>query len=203
MTDRSVTMVDVALEAGVALRTVSRVVNGANVRPDLVARVEAAIARLGYRRNLVAASIRPGWSSRVIAFLISDLENPHYWLLARHIEAVVRSAGYLLITASSEDGQSHDERIDRLMEQRVDGLIISSARDAARSWTSIRPPIPPLVFIDRPAEPDGQADAVVADERGGLRPRNSLLTELGESHSWAGIGKSTRSARAWRDTSTH
>jgi LacI family transcriptional regulator len=47
MTDRSVTMVDIALEAGVALRTVSRVVNGANVRPDLVARVEAAIARLG------------------------------------------------------------------------------------------------------------------------------------------------------------
>jgi LacI family transcriptional regulator len=177
--ERRVTMVDVAREAGVALRTVSRVVNGANVRPDLVERVEEAIARLGYRRNLMAASIRPGWSSKVIAFLISDLANPHYWWLARHIEAVVKSRGYLLITASSEDGTEHDALVDRLMEQRVDGIIISPARDAVRSWTAVPPPIPPLVFIDRPTSDGDPADAVVSDEYGGAREATAELLRHG------------------------
>jgi LacI family transcriptional regulator len=171
-------MVEVAREAQVALRTVSRVVNGANVRPDLVERVEAAIARLGYRRNRAAASIRPGWSSKVIGFLISDLSNPHYWWLARHIESYVRARGYLLITASSEDGTEHDALVDRLMEHRVDGLIISPARDAVRSWTTVPLPIPPLVFIDRPS--DGEtADAVVSDEYGGARRGTEALLENG------------------------
>lgn len=176
---QTVTMVDVARKARVALRTVSRVVNGANVRPDLVARVEDAIALLGYRRNLIAASIRPGWSSKVIAFLVSDLSNPHYWWLARHIEAHLRAKGYLLITAGSEDGTSHDALVERLMEQRVDGLIISPACDAVRSWTDVPPPVPPLVFIDRPGDGLAGADAIVSDDFGGARVATGELARHG------------------------
>ena len=58
------TMVDVAREAQVGLKTVSRYVNGeTNIDPALVERIRVAIAELGYRRNLAAASIRPGWTA--------------------------------------------------------------------------------------------------------------------------------------------
>lgn len=163
------TMNDVAREAGVALKTVSRFVNGAtNIDPVRADRIEVAIRALGYRRNLAAASLRPGRTSRVIGMIISDLANPYFSVLARAVETCAREHGYLLISASSdEDGSRHDELVDRLVDQRVDGLLVVPPRHAVRRWDQVRPPIPPLVFLDRPLTHDGTqtvlADTVLAD----------------------------------------
>src|ERR671925_430945 len=52
-------MVDVAALAGVALKTVSRVVNGEpGVSPELETRVKRAIEQLNYRRDANAATLR-------------------------------------------------------------------------------------------------------------------------------------------------
>ena len=69
-------MRDVAGTAGVSPKTVSRVVNReAGVRADTAARVEAAIARLGFARNDVARSLRHGRAS-ALGLVIEDLANP-------------------------------------------------------------------------------------------------------------------------------
>lgn len=161
-------MKDVARSAGVSLKTVSRFVNGeTNISPGLAARIEKAIGELGYRRNLAAASIRPGWSSKMIGLIISDLANPYYSTLARTIEAEVAERGYLLIVASSEEkGERHDRLVRRLMEQRVDGLIVVPPRHPGRAWSELPPPVPPIVFLDRPSE-QYPADIVLADNAGG------------------------------------
>lgn len=162
------TMNDVAREARVGLKTVSRFVNGqTNIAPELSDRIAAAIVSIGYRRNLAAASIRPGWTSKTIGLIISDLANPYYSTLTREIERHARDRGYLLISASSdEDGAQHDRLIDRLMEQRIYALIVVPPRDAARDWTAVPPPIPPLVFLDRPID-FAPADVILADNEGG------------------------------------
>jgi LacI family transcriptional regulator len=60
-TARRPTMVDVARHAGVSLKTVSRVVNGEPaVAQELIDRVMAAIAELGFRRNDIARNLRSG-----------------------------------------------------------------------------------------------------------------------------------------------
>jgi LacI family transcriptional regulator len=173
-------MNDVAREAGVALKTVSRFVNGeTNINPALSARIRDAISKLGYRRNLAAASIRPGWTSKVLGLIISDLANPYYSMLTRSIEAYARDHGYLLISASSdEDGRTHDELVDRMMEQRVDGLLIVPPRHTGRPWMSVTPPIPPLVFLDRPTDYDG-AECILADNAGGSQDAVRVLIEKG------------------------
>ena len=52
-------MRDVALEAKVSLKTVSRVVNGeSNVAPVTTKQVQKAISRLGYLRNEHARALR-------------------------------------------------------------------------------------------------------------------------------------------------
>ncbi|MGA1836448.1 LacI family DNA-binding transcriptional regulator [Herbiconiux sp. 11R-BC] len=170
------TMNDVAREAGVALKTVSRFVNGeTNINPAMAARIAAAITALGYRRNLAAASIRPGWTSRTLGLVISDLANPYYSVLTRAIESRAREHGYLVISASSdENGQQHDRIVDRLMEQRIDALIVVPPREAGRDWSSVTPPIPPLVFLDRPVDFPA-ADVILADNAGGAR---SAVAEL-------------------------
>lgn len=174
------TMNDVAREAGVALKTVSRFVNGeVNINPAMASRIADAIARLGYRRNLAAASIRPGWTNKTLGLIISDIANPYYSVLTRAIESYARERGYLLISASSdESGAQHDRIVDRLMEQRIDALIVVPPRDAGRDWSSVPAPVPPLVFIDRPVD-SVSADVILADNSGGATAAVAELVRHG------------------------
>ena len=174
------TMNDVAREAGVALRTVSRYVNGAtNIDPILAERIGRAIEQLGYRRNLAAARIRPGWDSNVLGLIIGDLANPYYSVLTRAIEKEASARGYLLITASSEeDGTRHDRLVDRLIEQRVDGLIVVPPHHPGRSWSDVAGVLPPVVFLDRPSA-GYPAPAVLSDNVGGARSAVHALIEAG------------------------
>ncbi|VXB51234.1 LacI family transcriptional regulator [Microbacterium sp. 8M] len=177
---QSPTMNDVARVAQVALKTVSRYVNGAtNIDPVLSKRIGDAIEELGYRRNLAAASIRPGWTSRMVGLIISDLANPYYSTLARAIEEILGAEGYMLIVASSEeDGEQHDRLVNRLIDQRVDGLIIVPPQKAGRDWSRFPPPIPPLVFLDRPGAYE-RADTVLADDRDGAAAATNTLLDAG------------------------
>jgi LacI family transcriptional regulator len=71
---KTVTIRDVAEEAGVSLQTVSRVVNGGpNVRPQLRDKVQAAIDRLGYVPSLAAQ--RMSGSRSFIILAINDRER--------------------------------------------------------------------------------------------------------------------------------
>ncbi|NJC24481.1 LacI family transcriptional regulator [Arthrobacter pigmenti] len=184
------TMNDVARTAGVALKTVSRFVNGeTNINPLLAARIADAIVALGYRRNLAAARIRPGWTSKILGLVISDHANPYYSALTRAIEQTVRARGYLLISASSEeDGPTFDRVVERLLEQRVDGLIVVPPRSPGRPWAQVMPPIPPLVVLDRPSDA-ADADTILADNAGGSELAVQTLI-AGGAHRIAFIGDS-------------
>ena len=80
--NRAPGMVDVAREAGVSHVTVSRVLNGhPSVRPETRARVEAAIEKLGYRRNSVARALKSVQGSvlRNVESIRSDDKRPPAW----------------------------------------------------------------------------------------------------------------------------
>lgn len=174
------TMNDVAREADVALKTVSRYVNGEqNINAAMAERIGDAIARLGYRRNLSAASLRPGRSSRTVGLVISDLANPHWAALARGAERAATDRGYLLVTGSSEeDGARHDALVDRMLDQRLDGLVVVPPREPGRPWSALVPPVPPVVFVDRPLDTPG-AHAILADDRDGARAAVAALVRAG------------------------
>ncbi len=71
---KTVTIRDVAEDAGVSLQTVSRVINGGpNVRPQLRDKVQAAIDRLGYVPSLAAQ--RMSGSRSYIILAINDRER--------------------------------------------------------------------------------------------------------------------------------
>lgn len=180
---RPPTMNDVAAAAGVGLKTVSRFVNGAtNIHPDLAERIGAAIDALGYRHNLAAASIRPGRSSKVIGLIISDLANPYYSVLARSVERVCTEHGYLLMSASSEeDAERHRLLVDRLVAQRVDGLVVVPPRHATTPWATRTAEHVPMVLVDRPTGPLESVDVhtVLADNAGGAAGATRAMLDAG------------------------
>ncbi|MCS5720091.1 LacI family transcriptional regulator [Herbiconiux sp. CPCC 205763] len=171
------TMNDVAAAAGVSLKTVSRHVNGAtNIDPALAERISAAIVALGYRHNLAAASIRPGRSAKVVGLVISDLANPYWAALARSVERVLSANGYLLMTVSSEEDEvQHRLLVDRLIAQRVDGLIAAPPRRDGIDWAVSAAEALPLVAVDRPVLAVG---ALPAQAVGALPAQTPPLSAL-------------------------
>jgi LacI family transcriptional regulator len=171
-------MREVAALAGVATKTVSRVVNGVpTVDPAIVARVRDAADKLGYRPNLTASSLRRGdGRTATIGMLVEDAANPFSAALTRTVENAARERGVLVLIGSLDEDPARERELARaLIDRRVDGLVIVPAgRDQSyliseqRSGTC-------LVFVDR--EPSLlDADAVVADNRqGAITAVNHLL----------------------------
>ncbi|GAA2850094.1 LacI family DNA-binding transcriptional regulator [Streptosporangium fragile] len=162
------TMKDVAAEAGVALKTVSRVVNGeAGVAPAMAERVGAAIERLGYRRNESARVLRRGRTAS-IGLVIEDVADPFYSGISRAVENVALRHGSLVLSGSSgEDPRRERELVLTFCARRVDGLIIVPA---GSDHAYLRPELDAgiaAVFADRPGGLD--VDTVLCDNSGGAR----------------------------------
>src|SRR5579871_4147469 len=163
------TMKDVASRAGVALKTVSRVVNGEpSVTPETARRVLGAIADLGFRRNESARLLRTGRTA-TLGFIADTWADPDLAAVYRGLEEVVREQGYLLYSGAADGNPDREERLTLAMcARRVDGLIISPTPGAHNYLVSEIEAGVATVFVMRPAELV-DADAVLPDEHGGAR----------------------------------
>nr|WP_202129605.1 LacI family DNA-binding transcriptional regulator [Rathayibacter rathayi] len=119
-------MHDVARTADVSIKTVSNVINDyPHVRPATRARVQAAIAQLGYRPNLSARSLRRGRTG-VIGLALPELSLPYFAELA---DSVMRAADARGLTVLIEQTGGDPERERRVLtserRQLTDGLLFS------------------------------------------------------------------------------
>ena len=175
------TMNDLAVAAGVSLKTVSRVINGEpGVTTETLRKVEAAIETLGYQRNDLAASLRSGVGSNTIGLVIEDVANPFYALVAQAVEDIAREHSSLLITTSArEDPARERELVTALLRRRVDALLIVPAgpdhRYIARAGFAGH-----TVFLDRPPART-HADTVLIDNAAGAQLAVAHLVRQGHT----------------------
>jgi LacI family transcriptional regulator len=178
------TMKDVATRAGVALKTVSRVVNGEpGVTPATATRVLHAIEDLGFRRNESARLLRTGRTSAlgIIADSFGDADTA---ALCRGIEDVARDRGMLLFTGSTDGLADEEKRLAlSLTARRVDGLVIAPAPgDHSYLVPEIAAGTATVFVLRPPAGLDAssvRADTVVPDERGGAHAAVAHLIAYG------------------------
>jgi LacI family transcriptional regulator len=174
-------MVDVAALAGVALKTVSRVVNSEpGVSPELEARVRRAIDQLNYRRDANAATLRRrGGKTQTIGLVLEDVSNPFSSELHRAVEDAARERGVLVFAGScDEDPERERELIGSFRERRVDGIIVVPASHDHSYLYEDRRAGTALVFVDRPAS-HLNADSIVSDNFGGATQAVSHLIARG------------------------
>ena len=137
---RTPSVKDVARSAGVSLGTVSNVMN----RPEVVSpttreRVERAMAELGFVRNESARQLRAG-TSRTLAYVMLDGSNPFFHDVAQGIEFAAEAADLSLFICNSNGRAAREEvHLDRLVQQRVQGILV----------TPVDPEAPHLVEISR------------------------------------------------------
>ena len=177
MTDGTPGMKDVAAVAGVSIGTVSNVLN----RPHLVSeatrlRVQAAIVELGFVRNETARQLRAG-SSRTIAYVVLDAANPFFNDVARGVEEVARAEGMVVyLCNSNQDGLREREYLERLREQRVQGVLITPIDPGGDRLAEMAGNGGmPVVLVDCHSRDETQCSVAVDDVLGGELAIDHLL----------------------------
>lgn len=122
---RTVTLEDVAREAGVSPSTVSRILTGsARVRADKAAQVRAAIERLGYKPNAFARGLALGASGSV-GVLTQDIASPFYNDALHGIEQGLMGSGYSpLIISGHWSTPDETHAVELFMNRRVEAMIV-------------------------------------------------------------------------------
>ncbi|MGY0021312.1 LacI family DNA-binding transcriptional regulator [Streptomyces sp. cg35] len=171
---------DVARLAGVSLGTVSNVLNHPDrVSPELRARVETAIADLGFVRNEPARQLRAG-HSRTFAVVVLDIANPFFAeLIAGAEDVAVEHDAAVIVCNSAGDPERETAHLRHLGQQRVLGILLSPIQEtAAAQLLAAQRSRPPVVFVDRVPTGPGFASVAVDDVRGGALV-GELLTAAG------------------------
>jgi LacI family transcriptional regulator len=173
-------MKEVADRAGVALSSVSRVLNGHPDVSDVMRnRVLDAVAALGYEPDQLAQSLRTG-ETKTIGFLVGDISNPLMSQIALGAEVELREAGYLTLLTNSVNDPALDVQHLRLLQQRrVDGLLLSLSDESNPEINAALMRLDmPGVLVDRHIE-GAPFGAVLSDHASGINEAVTLLTGLG------------------------
>lgn len=170
-----VTLQDVAREAGVSIKTVSRVINRENlVKPETTAKVLEVAERLGYRPNELARGLK-GRRSHTIGLIITDLSNPFFADCCKTIEHVARKRGYsVFLCASGEDVKVEQEYVQLLVGRRIDGLLLVPAPGAHKYLMQEHLFGVPVVALDRPVK-GANAEIIVTNRAGAYEATRHLL----------------------------
>lgn len=120
----SVTIHDIAREAGVSPSTVSRVLTGSTpVAPQKREAVLAVVDSLHYRPNAVAQGLARG-RSWAVGVLTPDIAPPYYGQILKGIEQGLLGTGYHPVFASGSPVDAARRALDLLVSLRVDALVV-------------------------------------------------------------------------------
>lgn len=177
---RGVTTIrDVAREAGVAIGTASKALNGrGQLKVETRERVRAAATRLGFRPNDLAHSLHRG-RTFTVGLLASNRHGRLSLPLVSGIEDALGGESVSVFLCYSRDDAAHErQHVESLLAKRVDGIIVVGARTDPRRPVDVgATAVPVLYAYTRSADPT--ALSLVPDDAQGGRLAGEHLTGLG------------------------
>lgn len=176
-------MIDVGRLADVSAQTVSRYFTGGYVGADARARIERAVAELGYRRHPAARQLK---SNRTEAIGVIAMGPPNFgiWSILEGMTAGVRHAGYTLVIGQLDIMPNHpgsgaevEAAVDHLLRAGVDGVIIGTPYAGGEELIDRLVTEVPIVVMSE--HPDSASNSVRVDSyQAGLLAMEHLM-ELG------------------------
>lgn len=177
---RKLTIKDVALEAGVSVATVSRVLNGyKHIRPGVRQRVAAAIRELDFEPDRLARSLRVQ-ATGTVGFVVRDIVDPLFATMAQGVDEELQAHGYTMFLSTSGGDVLRDcQAIELLRQRRVDGFILAVSDETSPALHDILAKLTvPVVLLDR-ASAEVPVDSVATDYRPGYHDAVARLVALG------------------------
>ena len=182
MAKQTVTIYDVAREAGVSMATVSRVVNGnPNVKPSTRKKVTDVIDRLNYRPNAVARGLASK-KTTTVGVIIPDVTNLYFSSLARGIDDIASMYNYNIIQANSDgDSKKEIKVLNTILAQQVDGIIFMGHQLSDEVAKEIELTDTPVVLAGTIYE-TGELPSIVIDYKKAIKDSTQLLIDNGHEN---------------------
>lgn len=183
---KKVTIRDVAKAVGCSRAVVSTVLNKSKgntvVGQEMRERVVAVSKQMGYRPNYAAQNLARRMTRTVGIYVVpvpwSSMGRNYGGLLLCGIEAMCRKADYDLMVLNLTGQEPVEKCLDKLAENRVDGLILIHAENGLSDIERFRQVMPNLVAVDTTVPLPG-IDSVVFDNAAAVRLAIEHLVALG------------------------
>lgn len=170
----SPTMKDVAKEAGVALGTVSKVINGLPVSEEYRLKVEVAIKKLNYEVNMYARGLKVQ-QSNLITLIVPDVRNPFFSTFTHYVESCLYERNCRMVLCCSDlIPEKEIEYFNLASKNQSDGVIALTYSDIGNYITDKLP----VVAFDRFFQNDFVPRIASDNLKGGMMATKKLL-ELG------------------------
>lgn len=172
------TIKDIRAETGLGLATISKYLNGGNVRAENRLKIEEAIKKLDYHPNETARSLVTK-RTKTVGFIVHNISINFSGVLLQHASAYLHERGYgMMICDSNLDKKQEAENIRFCLEKQVDGILIMPvAPDPAALLPAKRAEIP-VVLLDREMQDDA-FDCVTIDNKNAAERASDYLIENG------------------------
>ncbi|WP_279281865.1 LacI family DNA-binding transcriptional regulator [Enterococcus gallinarum] len=135
---------DVAQLAGVSVGTVSRYLNGQQLKQSNMEKIASAIDTLDYKENIIAKGLKNNRSFS-LGLLMNSISSRFGSEVVSGIEKVAEDNGYsLLLSGFSNSSKKNEEKVEYLLRHAVDGVIVFLSGEECtdiRKLTHIHVPI--------------------------------------------------------------
>ncbi|MDI9419714.1 MAG: LacI family transcriptional regulator [Firmicutes bacterium] len=167
----SVTIYDIAKEAGVSASTVSRAINNKDgIHPETKKRILQLLKKYNYFPNETARGLVTK-ASRMIGILVSDIRTMHHTVSAYFIERELAKQGYCcIIFNTGPEDEVRTDYIQILKRRRVEGAILigstfqtEAIKEAISKYLNDVPVVIVNGYLDLP-----NVYGVLADEMNGV-----------------------------------
>lgn len=150
--DKEVTIYDIAKKLNISASTVSRGLNNdITVKKETQKKIQLVAKQMGYRVNSLASNLR-NKKSKTIGVIVPRLNSNFMADVIAGIEKVVNDAGYnLIISQSLETMKKEIINTETMFNNRVDGLLVSTASDTTNilHFEALIEKDVPVIFFDR------------------------------------------------------
>lgn len=178
---RSVTLEDVAREAGLSRAQVSRALRGdTGVLPETRKLAEEAARRINYQPNLAARTLA-STQTRTVGILIGEPLNPFHMMLAQALDTRLAAAGYDSVVSirAAADRDVKSQR-DWLLSMRACGAFLISTPSGIEAIEQFAGTLP-SVYLGRQVA-GTSLSSVSADDEAAAAAAIRHLIGLGHRH---------------------
>src|ERR1700757_4603820 len=189
------TLDDVAQRAGISVATAGRALGGyGKVAAATRDRVLAAAQELNYHPNALARSMKER-STFIVGLIVGNICNSFFARVVRAVETAVKRNGYKVIVCDTDESIENElDHARRLLELRVDGIIVSPTASEtgalSRAVKEIYGGRVVTVFIDR-AVKGAKIPTIVSDNVAAAHEATTHLIQLGHKRIGAVVGRRT------------
>lgn len=177
----STTLKDIAKKTGFSVSTISRVLHDNSkkykISVETQTKVQQTANDLGYRLNTLARGLRMQ-KTYEIGLIVPDIANPFFSAVCKNLAGELRKGGYnFIVYDTDKDISIERSAIKKVLEKRVDGLIIASVGQEFSHIQKIRDANIPLVMIDRCSDSVDVDSVSVDNVKGSMFAMNYLIKE--------------------------